>query len=92
MKPEDRRIIPTGVGRPVDVGTRFKRVASRVRLWRAQTAYRLNTAAARLRRPRDDDASWWASWGLACLRGVLVALVGAGAVLVVKVVLARIVP
>ncbi len=56
-----------------DVARRYARLVDRAR--RAQLA-----AAARLRRPRGVSG-----WALAWLRGAVVALVGAGAVLAVKV-------
>ncbi len=63
------------------VAVRYARLVERVR--QAQLA-----AAARLRRSQDNDTSWLASWALAIARGVLVAVVAAGAVLAVKAALA----
>ena len=63
------------------VAIRYAQLCERTR--RAQLA-----AAARLRRSQDDHTSWLASWALAVARGILVAVVGAGAVLAVKAVLA----
>ena len=60
-----------------DVARRYARLVDRAR--RAQLA-----AVARLRRPRDDDASWLVSWATAYLRAALVVSVAALALIAVK--------